>query len=272
MKKNSFFFKFFLIVGLFILGLVVNISCKNLKAHTSDNATVSLFNGKNLEGWYTFIKDRGRNQDPKDVFTVANGILRITGEEWGCITSEKEFENYRLITEFKWEGKTHEPRKQKARDSGILIHSVGEDGGYSGTWMHSIEVQIIEGGSGDFIVVGDKSDKFSITSHVAAEKQGGSFIYSPDGELATINSGRINWFGRDPEWKDTLNFRGSEDVEHPVGEWNTLECIVKGNTITVVLNGEVVNKAIDVRQSKGRIQIQSEAAEILFRRIDLIAL
>lgn len=272
MKKNQLFFKNISIISFFIVGLTFNISCKNLQQHTSNNATVSLFNGKNLDGWYTFIKDCGRNEDPKNVFTVANGKLRITGEEWGAIVTEREFENYRLITEFKWAGNTHEPRKQKARDCGILIHSVGEDGGYSGTWMHSIEVQIIEGGTGDFIVVGDKSDKFAITSHVAAAKQGSSLIYSPGGKLATINSGRINWFGRDPKWKDTVDFRGNKDIEHPVGEWNTLECIVKGDTLTVTLNGVVVNKAINVRPSKGRIQIQSEAAEILFRRIDLIAL
>ena len=73
--------------------------------------------------------------------------------------------------------------------------------------MHSIECQIIEGGTGDFIVIGDGSDQFQITCNVAAEKQGGSFIFQPDGHTETIQQGRIHWLYRDPEWEDILGFR-----------------------------------------------------------------
>lgn len=238
----------------------------------SNKETISLFNGENLDGWYTWLRGIGKNQDPKNVFSVEDGMIHITGEIWGCITTEDEYENYHLITEFKWTGHTFEPRLDRARDCGVLLHSVGEDGAYSDTWMNSIEVQIIEGGTGDFIVVGDKSENFAITSPVAPEKQGSSHVYDPNGEMATINGGRINWWGRSPEWEDVIDFRGAQDVEHPVGEWNTLECIASGDSITVILNDVVVNKAFNVKPSKGRIQIQSEAAGILFRRVDLIPL
>lgn len=234
--------------------------------------TIALFNGKNLEGWYTFLKDRGRNNDPKEVFTIKDGMIQITGEEWGCITTDKNYKDYKLAVEFRWTGKTHEPRKNKTRDSGVLVHSQGKDGAYSGTWMNSIEVQIIEGGTGDFIVVGDGTDKFSITSPVAPEKQGASYVFQPGGELVTINKGRINWYGRDPGWKDELDFRGAQDVEKPVGEWNLLECVVVGDDITVFLNGTLVNYATDVKPKKGRIQIQSEGAEMLVRKVDLTSL
>ncbi|WP_236973546.1 3-keto-disaccharide hydrolase [Membranihabitans maritimus] len=269
--KNIIRIKKGLAIGCILFSWVFILSCSNDPKQESkaQDSTIQLFNGENLDGWYTFIRDRGKNTDPKNVFTVQDGILHISGEEWGCITTEEEYENYHLTTEFKWGGGTHEPRLDRARDCGILLHSQGEDGGYNGTWMHSIECQIIEGGSGDFIVVGDKTDKFSITSPVAEEKQGSSFVYQPGGELATINSGRINWYGRSPEWKDTIDFRGEQDVEKPVGEWNTMECIAKGDTIIVKLNGVEVNKAINVKPSKGRIQVQSEAAEILFRKIEL---
>ena len=234
--------------------------------------TIALFNHHNLDGWYTFLKDRGRNNDPNGVFTVKDGVLHISGEEWGCITSEEEYDNYHLIAEYKWGGITHEPRKQNARDSGILVHSVGTDGDYSGTWMYSIECQIIEGGTGDFLVVGDKTEKYSITSPVADEKQGSTYLYHPGGELVTITGGRINWFGRDPEWRDTVGFRGPQDIEKPMGQWNTLEAIVSRDTIVQKLNGVVVNEAFNVRPLKGRIQVQSEGAEILFRRFDIIPL
>src|SRR5690606_20255713 len=125
--------------------------------------TTALFNGKDLHGWYVFLKDRGRDNDPLNVFTVQDGMIRITGEEWGCITTKKEYKNYKIALEFKWGGETYGTRADKARDSGLLVHSKGKDGAYSGIWMNSIEVQIIEGGTGDFIVVGDGTDKFQIS-------------------------------------------------------------------------------------------------------------
>jgi hypothetical protein len=138
--------------------------------------------------------------------------------------------------------------------------------------MHSIECNVIEGGTGDFIVVGDGSNDFLLTSPVAPEKQNGSYIYQPGGDPVTVNSGRINWSGRDPGWKDQEGFRGINDVDNPVGEWNRLECIAKGNELSIYLNGTLVNYAIYSKPNGGRIQIQSEGAEIFYKRIDLTPL
>ena len=256
----------------FIAIALVVMSAADAAPATQPAEPVQLVTGNITDHFYTFLRDRGRDTDPKKVFTVENGVLRISGEEWGCITTKEEFENYRLVVEFKWGDETHAPREDRARDCGVLVHSVGEDGGYSNTWMHSIECQIIEGGTGDFIVVGDGTDAFSITCPVAPEKAGSSYVYQPGGELATINGGRVNWWGRDPAWKDEKGFRGAKDVEKPVGEWNRMECIVKGDEITVILNGVKVNHAQNVTPRRGRIQVQSEAAEIFFRKIELTPL
>ena len=229
----------------------------------------SLFNGQNLKGWYTFVQKRGKNIDPKNVFTVVDQQIRISGEEWGCITTKKQFENYRLALDFRWGGKTEGNRIDKARDSGLLLHSTGEDGGSSGIWMHSIECQIIEGGTGDILVVGDGSEKFSITASVAKEKQAGSYRYQEGGAPAILNKGRLNWYGRDENWQDVIGFKGKQDIEKPMGEWNKLECIANGNEIIVYLNGVLVNRAREVQPSKGQIQIQSEGAEIFVRNIQL---
>jgi len=257
------------VILLSLLLIVISAGFSQSQSKSDIKNKVTLFNGKNLDGWYTFVQNRGRDIDPKNVFTVQDGMIRISGEEWGGITSEEEFENYRLIVEFKWGGKTFAPRLENARDSGILMHSVGEDGASDGIWMHSIECQVIEGGTGDFIVVGDGSKEFSITSPIAPEKQGSSYIFQPDGELSTINGGRINWYSRDPNWKDVIDFRGSQDVEKPLGEWNKVECVVDGDEITIFLNGILVNHASNLKPSKGRIQIQSEGAEIFFRKVEL---
>jgi hypothetical protein len=76
----------------------------------TDNRTIKLFNDQNLEGWYTFLQNRGRNNDPKSVFTVMDGMIRISGEEWGCITTNVAYENFKLLAEFKWGEITFEPR------------------------------------------------------------------------------------------------------------------------------------------------------------------
>lgn len=235
------------------------------------STTLRLFNGRNLDGFYTFIRDRGRDSDPKHVFSVADGAIHVSGEEWGCITTREEFENYRLVVEYKWGQVTWTPRTNNCRDSGILLHSVGEDGAFGKTWMYSIECNVIEGGTGDFIVVGDGSDTYSVTAPVCPEKSAGCYIYDPKeaGPTGTIHSGRINWFARDPEWQDVKGFRGKADIEKPIGEWNRVECLAVGDRIVVKLNGVLVNSCRDVKPRRGRIQLQSEGAEIFFRRVDL---
>jgi hypothetical protein len=254
------------------LALSVFIAVPAFSGNDSQPPAKSLFNGKNLDGWYTFLNGKGKNVDPNQVFTVQDGLIHISGQELGCITSNEEFENYRLTVEFKWGDKTWAPRAQSARDSGILIHSTGEDGAFDGTWMYSIECQVIEGGTGDMLVVGDGSDQFSITCPVAAEKQNGCGVFDPFGAPATIHGGRINWWGRDPGWKDARDFRGARDVEKPVGQWNTMECVARGNEVLIYLNGTLVNHATKVQPAKGRIQIQSEAAELYVRKVEVLPL
>jgi hypothetical protein len=239
--------------------------------------TIHLFNSKNLDGWYTFLTKRGKNNDPEKVFSVQDRLLRISGQEWGCITTNEEYENYSLELEFKTGTKTYPPRPQNALDSGVLLHSVGEDGAFGGAWMKSIECNIIEGGCGDFIVVAVKGDEsnFSLTTTVtpqslATPKKG--YDYDADGVETTIHSGRINRIGRDPEWRDVAGFRGQNEIENPAGQWNVIKCNAQRNTITIYLNGKFVNQATNVKPQKGRIQIQSEGAEYFFKRIDLTPL
>ena len=101
------------------------------------------------------------------------------------------------------------------------------------------------------------------------EKRGNEWYFNPKGELKKFSGGRINWFDRDPMWKDVKGFRGSKDVEKPAGEWNRLECICDGDKITNILNGTVVNAGIGASHTKGKILFQSEGAEVFFRKIDL---
>jgi hypothetical protein len=226
---------------------------------------IVLFNGKNFDGWYTWLQD-DKYQDPKHVFTVQDGMLKISGEEWGGLTTQKAYRDYHLIVEWKWGGPNRGKREGHARDSGILVHGVGEDGAHQGIWLQSIESQIIEGGAGDFIMVEGK-ERPTMTATV--RQLGREFYWDEKGTPQTLERGRFDWFGRDPNWKDELGHRGPKDVEKPMGEWNRQEVIADGATLTNIVNGVVVNKGSRVYPTAGKIQIQSEGAEIYFRRIEL---
>src|SRR3954454_6817482 len=173
---------------------------------------IALFNGRDLTGWYTWTRD-SKYQDPKKVFTVVDGVIRISGEEWGGIATKQMYRDYHLIVEWKWGGPTWGERKTKARDSGILVHGVGEDGAHANTWLESIESQVIEGGAGDFIMVGGKN-KPSLSAEVR-EGDKNQLYWQEGGRKVTRDQGRFNWYGRDPDWKDELGFRGKQDVEAP---------------------------------------------------------
>jgi len=70
-----------------------------------------LFNGKDLSGWYSFLKNKGKNNDSNQVFSVSNGLLHITGQEFGYIVTGKSFTDFHLVVEFKWGEKKYPPRK-----------------------------------------------------------------------------------------------------------------------------------------------------------------
>lgn len=227
---------------------------------------VKLFNGKDLTNFYTYLRGLGKNKDPEGVVTVKDGMIRVSGKIYGGFATEKEYDNYLLIVEYKWGEETHAPRIKAARDSGVLLHCVGADGAAGGVWMESIECQLIEGGTGDFILVKGKSQpKMS----ARAEKRGGQWYFNPKAEPKEFSGGRINWYARSPSWKDVKGYRGKDDVERPVGEWNRLECICAGDRITNILNGKVVNEGTGASLTRGKILFQSEGAELFFRRIDL---
>ncbi|MCS7025878.1 MAG: DUF1080 domain-containing protein [Bryobacteraceae bacterium] len=245
--------------------------CLLAPAFASEQAVVPtqkipLFNGRNLDGWYTWLRDFGY-QDPERVFRVENNMLRITGTHWGGLATRQAYRDYHLIVEWKWGGPTHGERKDRARDSGILVHAVGEDGAYRNTWLESIESQIIEGGSGDFILVGGKNQP-RMTANVRMSPNGEAY-WDKNGMPLTKDRGRFNWWGRDPDWKDVINFRGKQDIEKPLGQWNRQEVICDGARITNILNGVVMAEGYDLSHQEGKIQLQSEGAEIWFRKVEL---
>lgn len=226
---------------------------------------IKLFNGKDLSGWYTWLRDY-RYDDPNGVFTVVDGQIRISGQDWGGVTTKSSYRDYHLIVEWRWGGKTWGDREKKARDGGILVHAVGPDGEFNKTWLESIESQIIEGGTGDIILVAGKN-KPRLT--VETRSLGKELYWQSGGTPTTRDSGRFDWWGRSPEWRDEIGFRGAKDVEKPMGEWNRHEIIADGDELTYIINGTVVIHGTGASHTAGKIQIQSEGAEMYIRRVEL---
>ncbi|HEV3164478.1 MAG TPA: DUF1080 domain-containing protein [Isosphaeraceae bacterium] len=224
------------------------------------------FNGKDLTGFYTYTKRHGY-ADPEQIFTVHDGMVHVSGKDFGGLVTCGNFRDYHLVIEWKWGPNTWAPREGKARDSGILLHCVGPDGAAGGQWMQSQECQIIEGGCGDLIIVRGKA-RPSLTCEVrtGSDKQ---LYYEKGGQEVTRSDGRYNWWGRDPGWKDELGFRGRNDVEKPAGEWNRMEVICDGDRITNIVNDYVVNVGTGSSLTEGKILFQSEGAEIFFRKVEV---
>ncbi len=203
-------------------------------ANAQVNEMKPIFNKKNLDGWNSFLPSHGVNTDPDSVFTVENGILQISGEEFGYISTKDTYKDFHLISEFKWGEAKYAPRINEKRDSGILYFvpvDIPEV-----VWPKSVEFQIQEGDTGDFWL---------------------------------IDSATIEVNGKRTAPADYLRVEKSSDNENPHGEWNSIEIISSGGKLTHVVNGQVVNKGSSPNIKEGRILIQSEGAEIYYRKIEI---
>ena len=233
---------------------------------------IQLFNGRNLDGLYIWIKGHGLG-DPDGVFSVRDGLLHVSGNGYGGVITEREYKDYHLICEYRWGEKTWPPREDRARDSGILVHCTGPDGGYNGTWHASIEAQIIEGGVGDILVVaGKNADGTPVPLSADAEvilDRDGERVWMPGGQSQTFARGRINWIGRDADWADVKGVRGPLDPDSPGQGWTRLEVICNGDRVTNIVNGVVVNHVFNVKPTAGKITLQTEMAELEVRRLEL---
>lgn len=215
------------------------------------------------------IEPIGYNKNVNNMFTVIeeNGepILKISGEIYGCVYTKQEYENYHLKLKVKWGDNKYEPRTKKLKDSGILYHSIGESGvDYWRAWMLSQEFQIMEGHMGDYWNIANSAIDIraypseSIMSSIASEKQ----------PFLPFGSGTNG---------DGFCMR-SENHESPDGEWTTLELIcfedkslhiVNGYVVMILKNSRYNDNGTPVGLTKGKIQLQSEAAEVYFKDIQI---
>lgn len=240
--------------------------------------SASLFSGKDLTGWTTHLHATG-DKDPQGAFSVKDGtILMQGGEHRGYLATKQAYKDYHFTCEFKWGEKTDGGKY--VRNSGVLVHcsgkdnSAGERKGFGrGAWITSFKIQLAQGCEGDLIVIrgldqaGNRLDA-KMSSKVRFEKDGNT-RWDPSGRVVHYQGRQFWWSKHEAGFKELLDTRGKDDVASKLGEWTKVEVIAKGTTVTVKINGETVNEAIDVFPASGRIALQNEGHEVYFRNVSI---
>ncbi|MDE3213610.1 MAG: DUF1080 domain-containing protein [Bacteroidota bacterium] len=263
----------------FLLILVFSLLFSQITS-AQNSKRVALFNGRDLSGWQSYIgpplDDAGKpissvpvglNRDPHHVFTVVNldgeKVIRISGENWGCIYTPKEYSNFHLQLQFKWGKLLWGQKKGKRKDSGVLYFSVGPNGADYGAWMRSQEFQVEQGNCGDYWGVAGGRETIPVI-----QESDSQYVYNPQGKMTVFSA--TSAVGR--------HCIKQGDAENPTGQWNTLDLYCHGDTSVQMINGKVMMVLYHSSQedhgavrplAKGKIQIQSEGAEIYYKNITI---
>ena len=234
----------------------------------SPRETTLLFNGRDLDGWYTWSRDNKLKDPHHHVFSVVDGMIRISERGVGRdhdATVVSRLPSDRGV-EVGWSDTRH-PRRE-----GVRQRNPGACGGRRRRGFRRVDG--IGGVAGDRGRDGRFHSGGRTTAAVqdrdgAGGSEDGELYWDENGKPVTRERVRFDWYGRDPDWKDVAGFRGKVNVENPVGEWNRSEVICDGDTIKNILNGKVMNYGTNSSHTFGKIQLQSEGAEIWIRRVEL---
>ena len=219
-------------INIFFLAFVILYSVLGAREKSQ-----SLFNGKDLIGWTMDVPAHDKKPDLPKPFIVRDGMLVSLGKPFGHLLTEKKFENYRLIVEYRFAG--------KPGNCGVLVHASKLRNLYK-MYPQSIEVQMNHTHAGDFwCIVENIEVPNMITRRGAKEKWG-------------ITEGKA---------RRILNL--TDGSEKPVGEWNRMKIECLGDEVKVWVNSELVNHGHSCTAKRGKLSIQAEGSEVEFRRLDL---
>ena len=195
---------------------------------------VDLFNGKDLENWVDV------NTSPK-TWRVENGILVCSGKPIGVMRSKKQYENFVLVIEWK--------HMEAGGNSGIFLWS---DAIPKGRLPKGMEVQMLE-----------------LQWPYINRKRNGepNHLGYVSGEL--FGAGGMRAIPENP--------RGSRSMSYEMrckgkGEWNRYVVVAVDGTVKLSINGKFVNGIREADLRKGYLCLESEGAEIHFRKIQIMEL
>ena len=234
--------KKFLATGLVLLAvsIVMPIVSKAFeKEAPKKESAVSLFNGKNLDGWTAFLdktKMLAGYVATEETWAVVDGAIRTTGTPFGYLrTKRDDFGDFTLRLEYRWWRKT--PIKP---NSGVFIRLDKESGRFI---PRCYENQLCPDGVCSIFALGG-----SVLEGVAPRNP-----YDPANPLSGIASAKPK----------------APSAEKPFGEWNELVLTVKGDEVVSVLNGVEMNRVKGVKTPKGAIALQAEGGAAEFRNITI---
>ncbi|MGJ8655257.1 MAG: 3-keto-disaccharide hydrolase [Akkermansiaceae bacterium] len=235
-----------------------------------DEGFVALFNGKDLSGWQSV---REGNKEGSGSFSVdeEGRTIHVYAEAKDgaeqpvdCLYTVKEYSDYILKMEYKWLDRRFPPRETSDRDAGLLFHIHGN---LTKLWPSCLEMQLGESDAkktegryltGDLWVIGKDVQVMN--------GRGSDHFYKAEAPLVLVGKGQAY----DSSFT-TVN------AEKPHGEWNEVTLTVRaGKEAIFDLNGVVVNRITEmttlvdgkrVPLEKGRIGLQAEYAELLYRNI-----
>lgn len=242
-----------------------------------------LFNGRDLSNWDKYLATpKGAeplvaNVDPKGVFTVTNlageNVIHVSGEQYGAITTQEQFTNFHFRVQFKWGLARWGGRTKVGRDSGILYCGIGQPNPRTG-WLTSVENNVMEKGVGQWWSVNGA-------------------IIDCEGEWITAENELYVPYKREGKGEKNIVWRQGApritttgangitppfDVEQVFGNWNTVEVVFWGGQCLHLLGGHVNLVAFNPRYQEGdrwralthgRIQLQSEEAEVFYRNAEV---
>ena len=229
---------------------------------------ISLFNGKNLDGWKVKIRGFEPGDNHLNTFRVEDGLLKVGYDQYekfegkfGHLFHEKSWSAYRLRVEYRFVGEQTPGGPGWAfRNSGLMIHGqTPESMGKDQDFPVSIEVQLLGGGG--------------------------------EGERPTAN---LCTPGTNVVMDDTLVSRhctNSSSQTYHGDQWVTVEVEVHGSgVIRHLIDGKVVleyeqpqydGNDEDAKKllqgetlliSKGTISLQAESHPVEFRKVEILPL
>lgn len=228
-----------------------------------------LFNGKDLKNWEIFLgspitgfEDLAKKATPETTYSIipmdGQNVIHVSGDIFASLATKAEYGNYHLRLEFKWGEKVY-----GKRNSGLLYHSFGPFGVAFGTWMATIEHQLMHESLGDTYLM---ANTYCETKVIKSD-DGTNFTYSPSGQPTSFS-----------EKDNGRSVKKMKDAEKSIGEWNTVDLYCFGQTSVHVVNGRVVmvntncskiENGQKVPLIKGKIQLQSEGGEFFIRKVEI---
>ncbi len=205
-----------------------------------ESLSISLFNGKNLDGWHMDIPKLDTNPEERIPFIVRDGNLVSLGTPEGHLITDKIYENYRLEVEYRFAG--------KPGNCGVLIHASSPRALYK-MFPKSIEAQMQHEHAGDFWCIVE-----DIVVPDMVKRRG------PEDKWGIVE-------GKNRRIKNL-----TDGSENPLGEWNEMIIECRADTIEVWVNNDRVNFGTNCTAQKGQIALQAEGSEVEFRKVQLTQL